>query len=980
MSNFLRCTIFRLFLLLLLITTVPCYGQSPYIQHFNIDNGLPSNSCNFTMQDSQGYIWIATDAGVSRFDGKLFKNFSMDDGLPDNQVLQVKEDSKGRIWFLAFNGKLSYFLNGKIYNHKNDNLLRLLKFDDIVVSFYEDSRGQLWFGSNKNRLCVWDGKVLTRYTSKDPKRLFMHTFIHEDSAGRIWAINDHSTVYLKDNIFYSSPEHIDAISYKTTFNLPDKSLRYVNANGLYSKNLTNRQLILPIRKALLEEAQGFMYVDTFSLWLSANSGVYEIEKSGIEKQLLKDIPTEQIIKDRSDNMWFTTARGIYMLPAKKNRMYVIDDASGLTSNYVKSIAADDHQNLWLGLDNATINILSRTNHHIRSLIVSDQQQIGNIKQLHYDIADKSVYAASDHGFVYMTDLQAKNPVKKFLKEKSDTRFAIKSFSLGKDRELALATSAGVMLIKDFRTSSVFDSAQLKPGYDFFLARAYKVFHTRNGDLWFSNSNGIQSFNGKKLTEYYQTAALLKERINDITELEDGTIVLATDGFGLLFMKNGKLIKRLTVKEGLSDNICKRLFVRDDHVWVTTNNGINRICADGKYVSVRAFEFTNPLLRNDVNDLYIGKDTAFFATNNGLVYFKIDESEGLNRSPRPLISSIVSDQEQLDTHGSLITLAPSHNNIVFYYSAIDYQNQNITYRYRLDSTENWTETKIRRLEFSSLTPGNYLFEVSAKTNNTQWGSPTRMAFTIESHFWEKGWFIFVIIAVASFTFYKIAVVITKWQKDQEQKQLLLKNKILMLEQRALQAMMNPHFIFNVMNSIQHYINTKDTSAANKVLTGFARLIRKNLEICTKSYISLEEELDYLSLYLGLEKKRFGSRFNYTLNIDPKIDKDETMIPSMLLQPYIENAIWHGIMPKEEGGNVTLSMSLVDNNYLMISIVDDGVGIENSLKTKKDTHISKGMNLTQERINLLNQVEAIPVQISIRQRSSAGTEVSIKIPIH
>ncbi|MGY0041416.1 sensor histidine kinase [Pedobacter sp. NJ-S-72] len=133
---------------------------------------------------------------------------------------------------------------------------------------------------------------------------------------------------------------------------------------------------------------------------------------------------------------------------------------------------------------------------------------------------------------------------------------------------------------------------------------------------------------------------------------------------------------------------------------------------------------------------------------------------------------------------------------------------------------------------------------------------------------------------------------------------MKNKILMLEQQALQAMMNPHFVFNVMNSIQHYINTKDTSSANKILTGFARLIRKNLDICTKSFISIEEEIEYLSLYLTLEKKRFGEKFNYTIHVSEEIDQDETMIPSMILQPYIENAIWHGLMPKEDGGKISI----------------------------------------------------------------------------
>jgi len=210
--------------------------------------------------------------------------------------------------------------------------------------------------------------------------------------------------------------------------------------------------------------------------------------------------------------------------------------------------------------------------------------------------------------------------------------------------------------------------------------------------------------------------------------------------------------------------------------------------------------------------------------------------------------------------------------------------------------------------------------------------------------------------------------------------LVRNKILMLEQRALQAMMNPHFVFNVMNSIQHYINTKDTGSANKVLTGFARLIRKNLEICTKSYISVEEEIEYLELYLSLEKKRFGGKLNYEIKVDPAIDRDETLIPSMILQPYIENAIWHGIMPKEDGGTIGIVIGLKAENTLLIEVKDDGVGIDNSLKDKKGEHVSKGMSLTKERVNLLNQVASNSIQIDIKQDGISGTLVSIEVPFN
>jgi LytS/YehU family sensor histidine kinase len=209
-------------------------------------------------------------------------------------------------------------------------------------------------------------------------------------------------------------------------------------------------------------------------------------------------------------------------------------------------------------------------------------------------------------------------------------------------------------------------------------------------------------------------------------------------------------------------------------------------------------------------------------------------------------------------------------------------------------------------------------------------------------------------------------------------LLLKNKILMLEQQALQAMMNPHFVFNVMNSIQHFINTKNTVSANKVLTGFARLIRKNLEICTQSYISLAEEINYLNLYLSLEKNRFGEKFQFEIKVDEEVDREEVFVPSMLLQPYIENAIWHGIMPKEEGGKVTISIVENADDTLLIKITDDGVGIENSLAGKKDGHQSKGMSLTNERINLLNKIEAKAIQLHIKQNGKMGTTVTITIP--
>jgi ligand-binding sensor domain-containing protein len=953
------------------------FGQSTYIQHFGVRDGLPSNTCYYTLQDSKGYIWIGTDAGVSRFDGKYFKNFSVDDGLPDNQVLQMKEDKAGRIWFLSLNGKLSFFLNGRIYNDLNSNLLKLLKFNDIIVSFFEDSKGRIWLGSNKNRLYVWDGKFLTKYVSKDRAKQFLHSFIHEDKAGTIWVISQQGTMVFRNQKFHPAPKNIAPLSFKTIANLPDHKLIYLDKEGLTLQGNMHSIARYKLNKQFLSDNQGFIYANEKELWLSNQHGIFELNRTGAVKQYLADIPSSQVIKDKHNNMWFTTTDGIYMLPSEENRMYVIDRKYGLGSDNVKSITKDAQNNLWLGMDNASINVLDLKNKGVRKIEFADRKTYQNIKQIY--LSNDLGYFASEYGLGRITSIFSSKPEIELLKESHNSVFAVKGFSVGRNKQLAVATASGVVLLNDQWKQLQFDASKLKPGKNFYPNRAYSVTYDAEGHLWFSNTDGLKKVpSGISISP--DDNALLRNRVNDIKTFPDGTMVLASDGYGLIFLKNGKVVRQVTMKEGLADNICKKLFIIENHVWVITNNGINRVCTDGKHPLIEGFEHTAPLLKNNVNDLYIGKDTAYFATNDGLVYFFKKKFDVLNEAPAVLISAVMSSSKILDVEGSMINLDPSANNISFTYGVIDFVNQNIDYRYRLKPEDGWTDTKSRRLEFSSLSPGTYRFEVSAKANNTKWSTPTEINFVLEEHFWQRNWFIVFLVVAASFTFYKIAVVITKWQKNREQKQLLLKHKILILEQRALQAMMNPHFIFNVMNSIQHYINTQDTSSANKVLTGFAKLIRKNLEICTKSFISLEEELEYLNLYLRLEKNRFGSKFNYVIKIDPAVEKEEVFIPSMLLQPYIENAIWHGLMPKEEGGNLDINIQLdTEEKELVIHIIDDGVGIDNSLQHKKGEHISKGMDLTEERINLLNQIESTEIQISIHQNGNAGTIVSIRIPI-
>lgn len=235
----------------------------------------------------------------------------------------------------------------------------------------------------------------------------------------------------------------------------------------------------------------------------------------------------------------------------------------------------------------------------------------------------------------------------------------------------------------------------------------------------------------------------------------------------------------------------------------------------------------------------------------------------------------------------------------------------------------------------------------------------------------------IITIIIIIFLVMLVVYIIREKRRRKRELIIQNNITELEQKALQAMMNPHFVFNAMNSIQHFLNKSDSVTANRILARFARLARKHLEICMKSRITLREEIIYLRFYLSLEKIRFSNRMDFKITVSSDVDAEDILIPSMLIQPFIENAIWHGLMPKGDDGYININFEL-EEEELVISIVDNGIGLLNSEKLKKQNYISRGMSLIRERVSLLNKLNSRSIFIFQQQTGDSGTEVLIRIP--
>ena len=190
------------------------------------------------------------------------------------------------------------------------------------------------------------------------------------------------------------------------------------------------------------------------------------------------------------------------------------------------------------------------------------------------------------------------------------------------------------------------------------------------------------------------------------------------------------------------------------------------------------------------------------------------------------------------------------------------------------------------------------------------------------------------------------------KRKQQDKIKTQQKIVELQQKALASNLNPHFVFNSLNAIQHFINSKSQEAANEYLAKFARLMRMQLNMAEKNSIVLHEEIQRLEYYLSLEQIRFEDKMQWSIVTDPSIDVYSYEIPNMIIQPFVENSIWHGIMPASGIGVITLTIKPTNDEGLAITIADDGVGLNYKSKPGDPLHESKGIRLIRERLFLLD----------------------------
>lgn len=486
--------------------------------------------------------------------------------------------------------------------------------------------------------------------------------------------------------------------------------------------------------------------------------------------------------------------------------------------------------------------------------------------------------------------------------------------------------------------------------------------------------------------------LLTTRIAGIQEDAYGRMWMISRGEGVI-VKDGNSYFQVKEKDGLASNMCLALFIDSGNVvWVGTNKGLSKITFSDRHENnyrVNSYYAKNGLLNDEVNGIARNGSKIWLAHNNGVSIFDPKKIRD-NFTPPPVYITqvLVNDRPLPDMHSEL---DHSQNYFNISFTGLSYKDPGkVEYKYRMKGIDqDWIYTSYTNVKYPAVPPGSYTFEVYAKNNDGYWSKqPAAISFRVAPAWWQTWWFkitgAVVLLFFGGLLFRQRLNII----KRREHLRTIQRTKIAAAELKALRSQMNPHFMFNAINSVQYFITNNDPRSSEKYLSKFAKLIRYVVDNSKPSSIPLEKELEALRLYLDLESLRFENRFEYTIEIGDNVDTGYVQIPSMLIQPYVENAIWHGLMHKNGPGKITISLAM-DDNILKCAVEDNGIGRKRSQELKagrkNNMHKSVGMSITRERLDIINQINNSNLTVTITDLtdingSATGTRIDLNIPCY
>jgi ligand-binding sensor domain-containing protein len=981
----------RLLLFFLLISAALTAQPHPAWRHYTLNDGLPDNVIYDMCEDSIGRLYFATNSGICRFDGYRFQRFPGREEINAVSVFFPQVDELNRVWFRIMSGEIYYVENDSIYPWQYNHLLDLYKgkyATSIKFSLLKNCGIQVQLNSYGFIEVDKSGNI-TEFAGNGGAVLWIE---RQDNSHQLISANKRIDVLNKvyGNTKYCNYIHIvkdrflslDTIAcqpymYKSGIDkgvgIGKKHYLFFTCSGIYevlngkqirAYNFTSKAKKNPAKIIQLKDGRFWMPCTENQGGLYIYKDVDALMTGRPDTILLPGIETTSAHFDKFGGLWVTSHQnGIYFLP--NPNIAIFDRSSGLENDAIQNLAVDKEQNLYFSNGFNNVFTINSQRSGIRRL--PGRGFSTTIQYLYFNSENKTLIKGGDplflfqngkwHDLTQMTALGKASPASHALvsTKKGSYYYGLNAFGIDK------------LDTKDF--SFIYRSNQTKN----LIARISSIVETPDERIWVAKNDGLfEWFKDSILRPVANRPEPLTHRLRQLSFTDDGTLIAATASGGLCFWKENQWFQKATETNGLTSNNVSCFTIQGDSiVWAGGNAGLNKITGwrPGEKMRVEQITMAHGLPSNQINQLCIADAFLWIATPNGLV--RLGEMPKKLPPQRPYLAEIiVNNQKWVSEKDAFAEFQPNENDLEFRFFALNYrQNGRILYRFRLHENARWQTGILPSARFSSLAPGSYHFEVQAQNEDGLWGASTVFSFEVHPPWWASWPFKVALVLIfmgSVFAFYK-------WRTHQLKAKFVLQKQLSELEQTALRAQMNPHFIANCLNSIQRCVLENQNEAAVLYIARFGKLTRAAFEFSGRPLISLSEELTYLEHYLQLEKLRFKDRFNFTISVSDAIDPQNTFIAPMLVQPILENSIKHAFTNQNKGARLEVTFSKKENG-LEIRCLDNGRGLPEGFSTKSAESSNHALSILQKRFDLLAKTgQQCNLTIKNRPDDTMGTLV-------
>ena len=1013
------------------------YVLSKDIATNNISNSyLSSNIVTAIAQDENGMMWFGTRRGLNSYDSYNFEEYNQIDGiinatitdilpigdtifvgtekglciyniknktttnyfseadsliLPDNHIYSISDPVNNRITICTKGGTSVYdLMTKKFYVPKINNYFPDYEVRSVEYMEYDDS----WWVATSNGLI--------RYQEENQS---LRHFYSVKEVNETLPDNNLRCLHKIDNhrMFLGTSDGLCMLD------IEKKELKRINL-----AQLTNHQSPkLDISKIITfndEEIMLSTYTDGLYIYNYQNNTATHVSKFD-RRNAISDNYIFDVFKDENGSIWVATFTGLNRFEnnlANFSTISIFKNGSVLSINYFIEM---DSNNILVGTESGikAFNIEDESIIDFKTYFKSRKNYFESlyIYSFYLDNEDSCLWVGTRNDGLFIYDIK-----KDFIINVSK-EYKIQELSHAVVREMVrdefdnmwVATNRGLCCINLNDKSYVFynndrHNDKTIPYDDVFdLMLADDELYVTTGD-----GLAIYHYETDDFTIYHLPDSLTKKDIVknnglfDIVDGGDGRYYIGSYSNGMLaFSPDTKTFKTSKREDSFGTMIYAILPDNNGFLWASTSKGIMKYDLQTKEIrtydvgdGLQGSEFTpNAFLRSS-------NGYVFFGGFNGFNYFKPKEIQLETRVPKIIISKIQTNSGKKFrylNHGDTINLSHDENSLEITFATLNLMRKSmVNYSYMMDNFDDeWMfyKSNHRYVDYNKLRPGTYTFKLKASNEVNIWmDNPLELTIIIHPAWYQRTWFKIMTILIITLVIYVIIRQRTKirtQKMEQRRKISELEVQMVQLKQKTLQLQMNPHVIFNTLNSIQQYIINHDAYKAVAYLTSFSRLMRKILNNSNERYISLSDELEAVNLYLELESMRLGNRFNYEVIVDPELDINNIEIAPLIIQPFVENAIIHGLMPKKENCLLKIDVSKFAEEKLLCVVEDNGVGRQYSEKMKEKsggTHKSYGMSITRRRLEMLSKISNDDFSVEIidlynDENQPEGTRVNIII---